>query len=155
MSADVLALQAPTSQERTLAGGLNIAAIFLPYLGPIGGLTLSDGSKFVKFNAYRCLLEQVVRTILIGLIVVASLSYSIYSMVQAGVFDNGLDLSKIDWVTLIIKSAITWIAFAIWGIWNTISSVRDALQAFAGRMPDRMRRIDRIAARWAGLWPKG
>ena len=153
MSADALALRAPTSQERVLAGGLNVAAIFLPCLGPIAGLALSDGSKFVKFNAYRCLVEQIVRTVLIGLIVLASLSYSMYSMVRDGVFDNGFDLSKIDWVAIIVKSAVTWIAFAVWGIWNTIGSIKDALQAFSGRMPQRMGWVNRRAAKWAGLSP--
>jgi hypothetical protein len=151
MSADALAVADVNTHEKTVAGGLNVAAIFFPYIGPVIGLAISAGSKFVKFNAYRCLIEQVTRTILVGLIIVASLSYSIYSMVQAGVFKDGIDLSKIDWVTLLIKSAVTWLAFAAWALWNTVSLIRYALQGFAGKLPAKMRWVDRLAAKWAGL----
>jgi hypothetical protein len=134
-----------------MAGAVNIGAIFFPYLSPVVGIVAGGNSSFVKFNAYRCLIDQIVRTAVMAVIVAASLAYSVYSMVQAGVFKDGLDLSKIDWVTLILKSAATWAAFAIWGLWNTIAALMDARQAFAGRIPSKMGWMERWAAKRAGL----
>ena len=139
-----------TTHEKTIAGGLNFAAIFFPYVAPVLALLAVRDSTFVRFHAFRALIEQVVRTVIIGILVIASLSYSIYSMVQAGVFADGVDLSKIDWVTLLIKSALTWLALALWGVLNTISSVIDGLQALQGNMPKKLKWADRLAARWSG-----
>ncbi|MBS1704326.1 MAG: hypothetical protein JST40_00515 [Armatimonadetes bacterium] len=145
-------LDAPlTSGEKTLAGALNLAAIPMPYVGPVIGLVIGSQSKFVRFHAFRCLIEQIFATALTLLVVATSLGYSIYTMVKNGVFDHGIDVSKIDWVTLLIKSAITWIAFGLWNLWNVVNSVLDAIQAFSGALPRRFGWCARRAARLSGI----
>ena len=52
-----------TGSERITAAAVNISAIFFPYLGPIVGAVIAGQSKFVRYHAYRCLIEQVVSTV--------------------------------------------------------------------------------------------
>ncbi len=144
--------QRPSQSESTLAAGVNLAAIPFPYIGPIVGGIIGAKSKYIKFHAYRAIIEQVASTVLTGILIAISLGYTVYKSVNDGVVDSsGLHLDKIDWVALLIKSAATWVLFALWGIWNTVNSVLDALQAFRGVIPERPKWSERLAMKWSGL----
>jgi hypothetical protein len=140
-----------TSRERAIAVLLNLGAIPFPYMGPIIGLAVGGNSKYVRFHAYRCLIEQVVATVIIGVLMVCSLAFSVYQLWKSGTFANGFDVSKIDWAAIIIKGVITWLLLAIWGLWNTFNSIRDALQANSGLLPKAAKWSEKKAMKMSGI----
>jgi len=119
-----------SQEDRVLGAAVNLAAIPFPYVGPIVGLIVGGRSPFVRYHAFRCLIEQVLATILLALIMIASLTYSIVTLVQSGVFANGIDWSKIDWLGILIKSVATWVGLALWNLWNVVHSIRAGLAAY-------------------------
>ncbi|HLO99408.1 MAG TPA: hypothetical protein VK171_12505, partial [Fimbriimonas sp.] len=121
-----------TPKERNLASLVHIAAIFMPFLGPIIGYFISS-SKYVKFHALKAIVEQVITSLIIGFLMICSLSYSIYTFYQSQ--SGGFDLSKIDWVAMLVKAAITWVLLAIWNLINIALSLKDAAQANRGQLP--------------------
>ena len=140
-----------SQKDRTLAAGVNIAAIFFPYLGPIVGAVIGAKSPYVKFHAYRNLIQQVVATIIIGFLLVCSITYTIYTTYESQ--KTGIDLSKIDWVTAIVKASVTYLLILLWGFINLILSIRDASQALKGELPIRPKFTDRKAMALAGMNP--
>ena len=138
-----------TQKDKTLAAGVNVAAIFFPYLGPIVGGIIGSKSPYVKFHAYRNLIQQIVSTIIIGFLMACSLAYSIYSFYNNQ--KDGFDLSKIEWVPILMKAAITWALLALWGLINTILSIGDALQALRGEVPAKPKWTERKALRLSGI----
>jgi hypothetical protein len=137
-----------SQKDKTLAAGVNIAAIFFPYMGPIVGAIVGSKSSYIKFHAYRNLIEQVISTVIIGFLMACSLAYSIYALYNNQ--KDGFDLSKIEWLPLLMKAAITWLLLAIWGLINTFLSLRDAAQALQGRLPTKPKWSERTALRLAG-----
>ncbi|MBS1727180.1 MAG: hypothetical protein JST51_10710 [Armatimonadetes bacterium] len=144
-------MQPIPQRERVLAAAVNVAAIFFPYMGPIVGLVVAARSPYVKFHAFRALIEQVVATVVIGLLIVASLAYSVYSIRES--MADGFDLSKINWVALLVKSLATWILLGLWEAVNVVLSIRDALEALRGDVPSKPKWSERRAIRMAGLVP--
>ncbi len=138
-----------------IAGAVNFAAIPFPYLGPIVGLAVAGRSSFVRYHASRCLIEQVLATAILVVVVGVSLAYSVWNLVQSGVFENGIQLSKIDWLGILIKSVVTWIALALWNLWNLLNSLRDGMSALAGQEVNAVSWSERRAARFAGIAPAG
>jgi uncharacterized membrane protein len=137
-----------TERERLVAGGLNIAAIFMPYIGPIIGYAMAGKSSFVRFHALRCIIEQVVMTVVLGTLMVLSLIWTVYNLYQ-----TGFDLQKIDWAFVIGKAVVTWLLLGLLNILNFINGVRDGLQAFQGKYPTRFKWTERIAAKMSGFKP--
>lgn len=138
--------------ERVLAAAVNVAAIFFPYAGPIVGYVVSSKMKFVRYHATRSLIEQIVATVIIGILLIASLLYSAYSIQHT--MADGFDLRKIDWVTLLVKTVATWLLLGLWGIVNTVLNVRDALEALQGKVPIKPKWTEKRALRWSGLASK-
>jgi uncharacterized membrane protein len=138
-----------TQRDKTLAAGVNVAAIFFPYMGPIVGSIIGSKSPYVKFHAYRNLIQQVVSAIIIGFLMACSLAYSVYSLYNNQ--KDGFDLSKIEWVPILMKAAITWALLALWGVINTILSIGDALQALRGQLPTKPKWSERKAMNMAGI----
>jgi hypothetical protein len=98
------------------------------------------------------LVEQILGSIVAGILIACSLSYSLWKMKEDGVLDStGLHLEKIGWVALIVKSALTWVLFALWGLWNTLNSLKDAMEAGRGYLPPKPRWSERLALKWSGL----
>lgn len=135
-----------TTKERNLASGVHLAAIFFPFMGPIIGYAISS-SKYVKYHALKAIVEQVITSIIIGILMIASLSYSIYTLYQSQ--KDGFDLAKIDWVTMLIKGAITWVLFAIWNLINIVLSLKDAAAANRGQLPIKPKFAERLALKWS------
>jgi uncharacterized membrane protein len=121
-------MEQPTQQERTLAGGVHIASIFFPWLAPIVGIVVAGKSKFIRYHAVLALTEQVILTLTIGLIMIASLSHSIYNLYQQ--YQEGFKDFNI-W-PILIKSVAIWVGFAIFGLWNSILSIFQGIRAFKG-----------------------
>ena len=138
-----------TQKDKTLAAGVNVAAIFFPYLGPIVGGIIGSKSPYVKFHAYRNLIQQILSTIIIGFLMACSLAYSIYSLYNNQ--KDGIDLSKIDWVPMLMKTIVIWVLLALWGLINTILSIGDALQALRGELPLNPKWSERKAMNVAGI----
>ena len=138
-----------SGSERTIAAAVNISAIFFPYMGPIVGALLAGQSKFVRFHAYRCLIEQIVSTLIIGTLAITSLAFTIYSLSKT--MEGGFDWHKIDWQTIVIKSVITYLLLALWGVINTLLSVRDAIEALRGQLPAKPKWTERKAMKLAKI----
>ncbi len=139
-------------KDQGLAMVMNLASIPLPYVAPIAGLVLGVRSPYVKFHSYRMLIEQVLGSILAGILIACSLAYSLWKSKNDGVIDSvGLHLEKIDWWGLIAKTVIIWVFFALWGLWNTFNSLKDAMEAGRGYLPPKPRWSERLALKWSGL----
>ena len=138
-----------TGSERTTAAAVNISAIFCPYLGPIVGAVLAGKSKFVRFHAYRCLIEQILSTLIIGILVIFSLAFTIYSL--SNTMEGAFDWHKVDWQTIVIKSVVTYLLLALWGVINTILSIRDAIEALRGDLPRKPKWAERKAMKLAKI----
>ena len=135
--------------DKVLAAAVNVSAIFFPYLGPIVGAILCSRSPYVKYHAYRNLIEQIVSTLIIGFLLLCSFTYSVYQIYETQ--KEGFDLGKIGWITILIKATGIWLLLGLWGIINTVLSVRDALQALRGDLPARPKWTEGKAMKWAGL----
>jgi uncharacterized membrane protein len=138
-----------TGHEKAVAAAVNVSSIFFPYLGPIVGALIAGKSKFIRFHAYRCLIDQIVTTVVIAALVMLSLAFSVYSLSNS--MADGFDLSKVDWVMLLVKSLATWVLIVLWGVVNTVLSIRDALEALNGQLPSRPKWTERKAMIWSGL----
>jgi hypothetical protein len=66
-------------------------------------------------------------------------------------YQNNFDLQRIDWAMLIGKTIVTWLLLGLLNILNFINGVRDGLQAFQGRIPEKMKWTERLAAKLSGL----
>lgn len=135
-----------SSRERALGAAVHVASIPAPYVGPLVALAVAGGSPFVRYQAVRALVGQALAGALTFLVVATSLTISVAQLMR-----TGFDLSQIDWVQLIVKSVVVWLALALFGLWNTVTAIREALTAFRGELPARMRWPDRLSARLSGL----
>lgn len=114
--------------EKSLACVMHVASIPFPWMAPIIGLIVSGNLPFVKHHSWRALKGQIITVAIIGTVTIASLSYSIYNLYQD--YLNGFKDFNI-W-PILVKSAIMWIGLFLFGLWNTVSSVIDALRALRG-----------------------
>lgn len=135
--------------DRRLGALVHIASIPAPYAGPLIALVVAGGRPFVRYQAVRALVGQVLAGLLTFVVIATSLSITIYQLVQ-----TGFDLSEINWWQVLIKSVVVWLALVLFGLWNTLTALREAFVAHQGNLPRRMRWPDRVAARVSGL-PRG
>ncbi len=135
--------------EKVLAATVNVSAIFVPYLGPIIGIIVGAKSPYVKYHAYRNLIEEIMSFLVITFLIICSLSYTIYSLYHSQ--RDGFDLAKIDWVTIIFKAVLTWLLLGLWTVVNTLLSIRDAIQALSGKLPAKPKWSERKAMSLSGL----
>ncbi len=138
-----------TDTDRRLGALVCLAAIPAPYAGPLIGLVVAGRRPFVRYHAVRALVGQLIAGMLTFMVIATSLSFTVYQLVQ-----TGFDLSQINWWQVLFKSVAVWLALALFGLWNTLTSLREAYAANQGVLPRRMGISDRIAARVAGL-PRG
>ena len=138
-----------TGGERVTAAAVNISAIFFPYLGPIVGAVIAGQSKFVRYHAYRCLIEQVVSTVILVTLLLISFGFTVYSLSKSMV--GGFDIHKIDLVTILIKAAVTWVLLGLWEVVNVVLSIRDAIEALNGELPRKPKWTERRAMKLANL----
>ena len=132
-----------TGSERVTAAAVNISAIFFPYLGPIVGAVIAGQSKFVRYHAYRCLIEQVVSTVILVTLLLVSFGYTLYGLSKS--MAGGFDIHKIDFLTILIKAAVTWVLLGLWEVVNIVLSIRDALEALNGQLPLKPKWTERKA----------
>lgn len=123
-------------QEKTLACVMHVASIPFPWMAPIVGILVSGQMPFVKHHSWKALKGQIVQVCIVGIIMAASLSHSIYNLYhqyQEGFKDFNL------WAIL-IKSAAVWAGLALFGLWNTIASIIDAVRAINGQWGRRSKK---------------
>lgn len=133
-------------KERSRAALVCGAAVFFPIMGPVVALVLFQKQPYVRFHAWRCLLQELIATLIIGTLCVLSFSWTVYSLSQ-----KGWDLSQMNWWAVLAKSVITWALLALWGMVNTALSVMDVGVALSGQLPSRVGLSGRLAWRWSGL----
>lgn len=139
-------------KDQGLAMLVNLASIPFPYAAPIVGSFVGARSPYIKFHAFRVLIEQVLGSIVAGILIACSLAYSLWKLKNDGVLDStGLHTERIDWVGILVKSVLTWVLFALWGVWNTFNSLKDAMEAGRGYVPTKPRWSERLAMKWSGL----
>lgn len=134
----------PDTNERTIAGALNLASIPFPYLGPIVGLIMGHRSPYVRFHAVRSLIEQVILSAITFTLIVVSLVWSLASLAQ-----SGFDLQTIDWKTLILKTVAFWMLLGLFWVANLVNALQDAVDGFAGRYPRKFGWTTRLALKWS------
>ena len=132
--------------DRRLGALVHLASIPAPYLAPIIALVVACGRPFVGYHAGRVLVEHLIAGLLTFLVIVTSLAFTIYQLVQ-----TGFDVSRSIWWRVILKSVVVWLALAMFGLWNTIASLREAFVANQGLLPSRMRWGDRLTAQLVRL----
>jgi hypothetical protein len=133
-----------SSTDRRLGALVHLASIPAPYLGPLVALAVAGGRPYVRYQALKSLIGQVIAGMITFTIIATSIAFSIYQLSQ-----TGFDLSQINWWHLIIKSVAVWLALALFGLWNTLTALREAFAAHGGVLPVRPRLTDRLATRWA------
>lgn len=123
--------------EKSLACAMHIASIPFPWMAPIVGILVSRNLPFVKHHSWRALKGQLITAAIIGTVTIASLSYSIYNLYQD--YQNGF--KDFDIWSILIKSVVMWVGFFLFGLWNTVASVIDALRALRGEWCTRKKAL--------------
>lgn len=126
--------------DRKLGGLVHVAAIPAPFWGPVVAIILFGGRPFVRYQALKALIEQMVAIAVTITIFAISIGITIYQLAQ-----NGFDLTKIDWIQVIVKSLMVWLLLALFNLWNIINAIRDASTAYRGVIPTRPKWTERIA----------
>ncbi|HMS54175.1 MAG TPA: hypothetical protein PKA27_02135 [Fimbriimonadaceae bacterium] len=104
-------------------------------------LVVAGGRPFVRYHAVRVLVGQLIAGLLTFLVIATSLSFTVYQLIQ-----TGFDLSEINWWQVILKSVAVWLALALFGLWNIVTSLREAYIASQGTLTRRVRWPDRLTA---------
>lgn len=129
-------LYKPEQGDKTTAAAVHIGAIFAPIWVPlIAWIVTGKNKKFVAAHARQSLTETLVLNILIGIAMIASLSYTawrIYSLYQQG-FEN-VDWGPVIWQS-VLRIGIWWLAMGILWVINLVVSIRQAMQALRGEWP--------------------
>lgn len=116
-----------SEHERLLGAAPYVASVFFPILGPLVGLVVLQQSPYAKFHSLKCLRGELIMLLITTSIIVVSLSASIYGAIQ--VIAHG---QPFDWVAMIVKSLVVWLLLALFGLWNTVSSILNAIRAYRG-----------------------
>jgi uncharacterized Tic20 family protein len=136
--------------ERNAAAACHIAGIFFPYLAPIVALALScKRSRFVQIHALESLFEAIALTVFTVVVFAVSLAISLPGLLEL-LRSRGESFEwSMVWAAL-IKSAIVWIGLVLVGLWYTIRSALDALQAIRGEWKPSLV-SGRLAAKFLGV----
>lgn len=129
-----------TDNDRKVGGLVHLAAIPAPFWGPAIALVLFGKRPFVRYQAVKALIEQMVAIAVTITIFAISIGITIYQLAQ-----NGFDLTKIDWIQVIVKSLMIWLLLALFNLWNIINAIRDASTAYRGVIPARPKWTERLA----------
>jgi len=123
----------PSPSERSMAALAHASGIFFPLLGPLCFWLFAPKSRFVRFHALHALIGALLLNLLLFTLAAISIAISIvglYRQYREGWQDFSL------W-QIVIKSAVTWVVFALIGLANTVMNVMQALAAQRGEMPAR------------------
>ncbi len=111
--------------DRALAVGAHVASIFFPVIGPLVGILVTGDAPYARHHARRAFWGDIKLFAITATIIVVSLAFSIVKGIQT--IQSG---EQFDWIGMIIKSVLVWLALAAFGLWNTISSALMALKAW-------------------------
>ncbi|MFN8852269.1 MAG: hypothetical protein ACK5XS_04510, partial [Armatimonadota bacterium] len=57
---------------------------------------------------------------------------------------------QIDWVAMLVKSVVVWLMLALFGLWNTVSSIIQGTRALRQEEWGKNRGLDRLALKLSG-----
>jgi hypothetical protein len=135
---------APTQSERLFAAGTHLSGIFFPLFGPLVSLVVfGRSSRYVAFHAWKGLLELLFLKVFLVVLGLGSFGFTLYRLSQDG-------LAGFDWRGMLLRMAVSWSLLALLEVWNTVTSVRQALQAYQGHLGGRSL-ADRRARQYARL----
>lgn len=138
--------EAVSPKDRTIAALISLSAIPFPYAGPLVGYLVSADSPYARYHAIRVVLDEVALTVLSFLLIAASLTWSVVSLLR-----TGLEIEHIDWKFMLLKAAAFWLILQGLALMNTLTAIFAAVQAALGKHPRRLRGLKRVAARLSGL----
>lgn len=114
--------------EKSLACVMHLASIPFPWLAPIIGILVSGEMPFVKHHSWRALRGQIISVLIIGTVTAISLGFSIYNLYQQ--YQEGF--KDFDIWAVVIKSVVVWAGLFLFGLWNTVASIIEAMRALKG-----------------------
>ncbi|MCE2939477.1 MAG: hypothetical protein ACK5UR_08820 [Armatimonadota bacterium] len=134
--------------HRTLAALIHYAGIPFPWMGAIVGyfVAMATGNQYARYHAARAFLGEVAALMVTATVIIISLIMSIPSaqLVLQGQWD------QIDWVAMLVKSVVVWLMLALFGLWNTVSSIIQGTRALRQEEWGKNRGLDRLALKLSG-----
>jgi uncharacterized membrane protein len=136
------AVQLEASQkERTMACVMHLGTIPAPIIAPICGLVIGGmKSKYVRAHALQSLYETLLVNLLLGIAMVVSFSYTLYSLWI--LYQN--DWQGWDWRSFILRFVVGWIILGALWLYNMISALRQAQRAMQGQWPKQARVVKKL-----------
>ncbi|CAN5581472.1 hypothetical protein BH11ARM2_BH11ARM2_21190 [soil metagenome] len=134
------------TQDRTTAASAHLSGIFFPFVGPTVVFAISRRSNpFAAYHAVHAILGEIVTKAILFVLGVISLSYSAWTLY--GHYQE--HFAHWSWSFSLGKMAVTWAAFAVFGLFNTLGALRAAHRAYRGDVL-RAGWVDRRARTWSG-----
>lgn len=124
----------PTRADRGWAAAVHVASIPWPLIGPLVGWALfAKKSRYVAAHAKQALLETIVLNVGLFVLALASFTYTVVRIVHY-VQTNWADFS---WQEFLIRFLVGWILLGLLELFNIVWSVKQAVDAWNGKVPKR------------------
>ena len=123
-----------STTDRGWAAAVHIASIPWPLIGPfVGWLLFRKRSAFVAAHAKQALFETIILNLGLFVVGLASFTYTVTRIVHYAQ-TNWQDFS---WQEFLIRFLVGWILLALLGLFNLVWSVKQAWDAWRGKVPRR------------------
>jgi hypothetical protein len=139
--------------ERMWAAAAHFSGIPFPILGPLVVFAFGMKSRFVRFHSVHALVGTIVMNFFLFLLGGISIVISVY-----GIYRNWQEgFQNFSWWTVILKSAATWVIFALIGLANTVLNISQGIVAYRGEVPAGFttRLLHRLLERHSSTSPVG
>ncbi|MBS1714144.1 MAG: DUF4870 domain-containing protein [Armatimonadetes bacterium] len=124
----------PTPFDRGWAAAVHVASIPWPLIGPLVGWALFHRkSRYVASHAKQALLETIVLNLGLFIVGLASFCYTVVRVVHY-FQTNWADFS---WQEFLVRFLVGWILLALLQVFNVVWSVKQAVDAWRGKLPKR------------------
>lgn len=131
------------SDSRVRAALPHFVSIPFPVFGPLmSAFILGEAGRYEGFRAALQDLKVFLITFSIGALSLTWSVISLWNTISTG--------GQIDWVQVIVKSVGVWLALALFGVWNTVSSVLEGVKILRTGSALPKSKIDRTAWRLSG-----
>jgi hypothetical protein len=124
-------VDAPTHQDRSVAGAMHLASIVAPFIAPAVAGAVWCRSPFVAAHARRAFVEAVWTKLLLVSIAAVSIAVSLWQ--AYGLYQNDFEGWSI-WPVL-AKFALVWLVLTVLGLINAALGIRAAMAAYRGELP--------------------
>ncbi len=115
-----------SSHGKVLAAGAYLVSIPVPVFGPLVAAMMFPRGTYERHHAWRALRDDLIVFGITALVALIFIGHTIWTLWNAS--QQGLD--SINWWSVILKPVLWWILAAIFGLINTISSLRAAYLAY-------------------------